>query len=555
MALPVGEGTTSSLTESAATLAARIRELEARIERMDDCLVGERGVFLNTPTPAFLYDAASFNVIDVNERALALYGCTRERFRAMNVMDLFADHSPNESVGLQAGLRDQSNVIGPYLHLGAAEQQLVIRLMTFAVEVAGVDARIALIQDDTVRQTADEAIRTSEERYRELFENANDVIFLQDLQGKILTINRAAESLTGYTRQEVLGHAIDQLIAPEARYLHRDSIRAHLGGSATQHYELAILSKDQKRRFLDVSSRILYRFGQPYAVQGIGRDVTERKHAQERLEQSAKDLERTNKELSTALRLAREATQLKEQFLANTSHELRTPLNGIMGMINLLKTTDLTPDQLDYADTVGQCANDLLTIINDLLDLSQMEAGRMALDDERIELQECLEAVLKLLRVRASGKGLTLSLELHPELPAHVYADGVRLRQVVTNLVANAVKFTAEGGVHVRVSPAPCGKCFRCEVIDSGIGVDETVHARIFQAFFQADGTTRRRFGGNGLGLAICKQLVEIMGGRIGLHRNEDGSAGTTFWFELPLRTSGAALVSGEPSSVVPQPV
>ena len=376
------------------------------------------------------------------------------------------------------------------------------------------------------------------ERYRELFENANDVIFLQDLQGKILTINRAAESLTGYSRQEVLGHSIDQLIEPEARYLHHDSIRAHLGGSATQHYELAVLSKDQKRRFLDVSSRILYRFGQPYSVQGIGRDVTERKLAQERLEQSARALEQSNKELITALRLAREATQLKEQFLANTSHELRTPLNGIMGMINLLKTTDLTVDQHDYADTVGRCANDLLVIINDLLDLSQMEAGRLTLDEELIDLRGCLEAVLKLQRARAEGKGLTLTLEFDPDVPGQTFGDGIRLRQVVTNLVGNALKFTDDGGVRVRVARSACGRLFRCEVIDSGIGVDEDVHDRIFQAFVQADGTTHRRFGGNGLGLTICKQLVEIMGGRIGLQRNADGSRGTTFWFELPLRSS-----------------
>jgi PAS domain S-box-containing protein len=389
------------------------------------------------------------------------------------------------------------------------------------------------------------------ERYRELFENANDVIFLQDLQGKILTINRAAESLTGYSRQEVLGHSIDQLIAPEARYLHHDSIRAHLGGSATQHYELAVLSKDQHRRFLDVSSRILYRLGQPYAVQGIGRDVTERKLAQERLEQSARALEQSNQELITALRLAREATQLKEQFLANTSHELRTPLNGIMGMINLLKSTDLTPDQLDYAETVGQCANDLLIIINDLLDLSQMEAGRLTLEEELIDLRSCLEAVLKLQRVRAENKGLTLMLEIDPDVPGQAFGDGIRIRQVVTNLVGNALKFTVEGGVRVRVTRSTCGGLFRCEVIDSGIGVDEEVYDRIFQAFVQADGTTHRRFGGNGLGLTICKQLVEIMGGRIGLQRNADGSRGTTFWFELPLRSGkGTPVVAPEPKAM-----
>jgi len=161
----------------------------------------------------------------------------------------------------------------------------------------------------------------------------------------------------------VIGQNFGEIVAPEARNQMMDSIRAHLGGSATQHYELPILSKLGVRRFLEVSTRIIYRRGRPVAIQGIGRDITERKQAQQRLLESAQELQIKNEELSTALRLAKEATQLKEQFLANTSHELRTPMNGIMGMINLLRSTDLTPDQREYADAVSQCANDLLTII------------------------------------------------------------------------------------------------------------------------------------------------------------------------------------------------
>jgi PAS domain S-box-containing protein len=390
---------------------------------------------------------------------------------------------------------------------------------------------------------AEEALRSSEERFRELFENANDVIFLHDLKGKVLAINRAGEYLTGYSRSEVLGHNFDNLIAPEARPLIHDFIRAHLGGSPTQHFELPIVSKFGNRRFLEVSTRILYRRGQAVAIQGIGRDITDRKQAQQRLEESSRELQRKNEELSHALQLAREATQLKEQFLANTSHELRTPMNGIMGMVNLLLETNLSLDQREYAEAVNQCATDLLTIINDILDVSQIESGRILLNESPIDIRDSLQAVVRMLRLRAAAKKLELVCEIDPQLPAPILGDSVRVRQIFTNLIANAIKFTSTGGVHVRLMYLAEVSRLRCEVIDSGIGVSDAVREKIFEAFVQADGSTRRRFGGTGLGLTISKQLVELMGGRIGTYSNESG-VGSTFWFELPLKE-----VNPEPES------
>jgi signal transduction histidine kinase len=214
-------------------------------------------------------------------------------------------------------------------------------------------------------------------------------------------------------------------------------------------------------------------------------------------------------------------------------------MNGIMGMVNLLKNTTLDPEQREYADIISQCSNDLLTIINDLLDLSQIEAGKLAMTEENFDLQESINSVLKLLRLRADSKGIGLTHEIHSSLPKSIFGDGVRFRQILTNLVANAVKFTAQGRVHAKFSSSDDGACLRCEVIDSGIGVADAVRDRIFEAFFQADGTTRRRYGGTGLGLAICKQLVGMMGGRIGTFNNTP-DPGATFWFELPLRRQTA---------------
>jgi PAS domain S-box-containing protein len=494
-----------------------------------------RSVFWENPMPAVIADGDSLAILDANESVLGLYGYAREQICQLNLLDLFSPEEQRRRGELGIELRRRMNNIGPFVHHSATHQDLVVSLVSFSITLDGKDCRVVMILDETGRHMAEEALRSSEERFRELFENANDVIFLHDLKGKVLAINRAGEYLTGYSRSEVLGHNFDNLIAPEARPLIHDFIRAHLGGSPTQHFELPIVSKFGNRRFLEVSTRILYRRGQAVAIQGIGRDITDRKEAQQRLEESSRELQRKNEELSHALQLAREATQLKEQFLANTSHELRTPMNGIMGMVNLLLETNLSLDQREYAEAVNQCATDLLTIINDILDVSQIESGRILLNEMPIDIRDSLQAVVRMLRLRATAKNLELTCELDPLLPAPILGDSVRLRQVFTNLIANAIKFTSTGGVHVRLMYLADVGRIRCEVIDSGIGVSDAVREKIFEAFVQADGSTRRRFGGTGLGLTISKQLVELMGGRIGTYSNESG-IGSTFWFELPLK-------------------
>jgi two-component system sensor histidine kinase/response regulator len=516
------------------SLQHRIAELEAALAGLEDERSVFERIFVENPMPAIAYSIPSLKVLKGNESAASLYGYSCDQLVELNLLDLFSAEEQRRH-DLSTELRRPVNSIGPFMHRSASGQDLIVSLVSFSVHIRNEEARIVLVLDETGRHMAEEALKSSEERFRELFENANDVIFLHDLKGKILAINRAAEYLTGYSRSEVLGHNFDQLIAPEARPTIHDFIRAHLGGSATQHYELPIVSKFGNRRFLEVSTRILYRKGQPVAIQGIGRDITDRKLAHQRLEESSRELQRKNEELSRALTLAREATQLKEQFLANTSHELRTPMNGILGMVNLLLDTALTDDQKEYAEAVNQCANDLLTIINDILDVSQIEAGRIYWNDAPFNIRDSLQAVIRMLRLRASAKHLELTCEIQPSVPDQFIGDSVRLRQVLTNLIANAIKFTSEGSVHVRLMFLPEVKRVRCEVIDSGIGVSDAARERIFEAFVQADGSTRRRFGGTGLGLTICKQLVELMGGRIGSYNNHP-EPGSTFWFELPLR-------------------
>ena len=518
---------------------------EEGLDHLAELAIPQQPVFAAMPVPAIVYAVDTLCILDANESALKLYGYELEKLQALSLLDLCSPGRLDDYSDLAAEFRKPMASIGRLTHRTASNQDLLVSLVSYPYESNGIASRLLTVHDETASHDTEEALRSSEERFRELFENANDVIFLYDLKGKLQEVNRATEYLTGYSRRELLGKGFDELIAPEARCLALDIARAHLGGSAPRHYELPIISKNGDFRFLEISTRIIYRRGHPVAIQCIGRDITERKQDQQRLLESSRELQCKNEELLTALRLAREATQVKEQFLANTSHELRTPMNGIMGMIDLLQNTALTSEQLEYTEAVNQCANDLLTIINDLLDLSQIEARRFSLLDECFDMHESLKSVVKLLGTRAADRSLTLTYEVDAQLPPLVRGDSVRFRQILTNLIANAVKFTQNGGVHIllRLNGNATKVC--CEVIDSGIGVEESVRDRIFEAFFQADGTTRRRFGGTGLGLTICKQLVEIMDGKIGLHNNKSGP-GTTFWFELPLRRADTTSISSQ---------
>ncbi len=387
------------------------------------------------------------------------------------------------------------------------------------------------------RRRAEVSLRRSEEKYRSLVANIPDVTWTSDSRGRTVFISPNVEEVYGFTPEEISADAGLWFgrIHPDDVAAVKEAYRGLFEHNRKFKVEYRIQRKDGTWIWLNDRTLGTYRKGSETYADGIVTDITDRKQAE--------------LELHTAKEVAEQASRSKSEFLANMSHEIRTPMNGIIGMTELLLDSRIRPDQREFLDMVKSSADGLLTLINDILDFSKIEAGRLEIEPIDFGLRDCLDDTMRILAVRAHAKGLELACHVLPDVPDAVVGDPGRLRQVLINLVGNAIKFTERGEVVVRVEsdpPAPDRVQLRFAVSDTGIGIPQEKHRAVFEAFTQADGSTTRKYGGTGLGLTISSQLVELMGGRIGL--DSQFGRGSTFHFTVRFGLqNGRSPVAGPP--------
>ncbi len=464
-----------------------------------------------------------------NNAAQNIFGYTAEEVHNRNLHDFLApEHlrQAHSAAFCSFQTSGKGNAVGKTLELPGLHKdgrEIPIELSLSSVKSNGKWSAVGILRDISERKAAEEKLRESEERVKEILDHVQTGIIIVDAKThEILDINPMGVEMFGAPRDQIVGHRCHKFICT----IEEGSCPITDLGQEVENAERVLVKADGEE--LPVLKTVV-----PITL--LGRecllecfvDITDRKKAE--------------KALRVAYEAAESAAQTKSEFLANMSHEIRTPMNGIIGMTGILMDTELSEEQRQYAETIRNSGDTLLTIINDILDFSKIEAGKLDLEILDFDLQTTLEDMNDILAIKPHEKGLEYVCQIDPELPTLLQGDPGRLRQMLTNLIGNAIKFTKEGEVVVRVTlekEIEDRVTIRFAVTDTGIGIPRDRLDSLFQAFTQADASTTRQYGGTGLGLSITKQLAELMSGQIGVE-SEEGK-GSTFWFTATLRKQPA---------------
>ncbi len=381
-------------------------------------------------------------------------------------------------------------------------------------EVKGVSG---IAQDITEKKKAEVKIRTSENRFRKIFESFQDIYFNCRFDGKIILISPSVKEMIGYSQEDVTGNNVTNYYLYTKKT--KDLLKQLVTRRAARNFEATLITADGRLVNCLCNVRLVREKGsKQITIEGVARDITKLKQA--------------NRELVHAKNVAENSLKVKEQFLANMSHEIRTPMNGVIGMVDLLAQTPLNPEQKNFVHTIKRSSETLLTILNDILDLSKIEAGKMKIQPVVTEIELVFEKVMSLFHQQALSKEIALNYKIDKEVPKYLLLDETRILQVLSNLTSNALKFTEKDGhVLLHASKELKDNLFRIAVEDTGIGISQNDQLKLFQLFSQVDNSSTKNFSGTGLGLAISKQLSHMMGGEIGVSSEPD--QGSVFWFSV----------------------
>jgi len=392
-----------------------------------------------------------------------------------------------------------------------------IFLNPISTESGDITGLSGIAHDITERKINAINIQKSELRFRNIFESFQDIYFNCRFNGEIILISPSVKENIGYEQDEVTGNNITNYYLYTKKT--KDLLKKLVSRRKVQNFDATLITRDGRLVNCICNVRLVRdKDSREVTIEGVARDITKLKQA--------------NRELLHAKNMAENSLKVKEQFLANMSHEIRTPMNGVIGMVDLLSQTQLNPEQMNFVQTIKRSSETLLTILNDILDLSKIEAGKMKIQPHVTEVKSIFEKVLNLFSQQANQKSIELSFKIDNEVPKYLKIDETRIIQIVSNLTSNALKFTEKNGkVLLHISKEIKDNLYRIAVEDTGIGISENDQQQLFKLFTQVDNSSTKAFSGTGLGLAISKQLSSLMGGQIGVSSEPD--EGSVFWFTL----------------------